>query len=131
MSKETELLEQGRQAAQTAESWADLSNVLFDPVRGLIARAYPTQAERAAFVQTEEYRQIRQLLHEAMARQGLVAGAVPKKSGRFVVRLPRSLHEALEREAAAEGVSLNQLVVSKLSAQLSELFQAPVTPAQP
>ena len=32
-----------------------------------------------------------------------------------MVRLPRSLHAALEREAIAEGVSLNQLVVAKLS----------------
>ena len=38
-----------------------------------------------------------------------------------MVRLPRSLHAALEREAAIEGVSLNQLVVMKLAAQLKDL----------
>jgi antitoxin HicB len=36
-------------------------------------------------------------------------------SGRFVVRLPRSLHAELSRVAAREGVSLNQLVVSALA----------------
>jgi len=35
--------------------------------------------------------------------------------------LPRSLHAALEREAVAEGVSLNQLVVAKLSVGLGRM----------
>jgi len=86
-----------------------------------VTKAYPTRAEREAFVKTEEYKQIRQLITSAVERQGLVEGAAPKKSGRFVVRLPHSLHAALEREAAAEGVSLNQLVIAKLAAQLREL----------
>jgi hypothetical protein len=34
-------------------------------------------------------------------------------SDRFKVRIPKSLHAALVREAEAEGVSLNQLVVAK------------------
>jgi len=47
-----------------------------------------------------------------------VEGVTPQKSGRFVVRVPRSLHAALDREAAAEGVSLSQLVVAKLAVRL-------------
>ena len=39
-------------------------------------------------------------------------------SGRFNVRLPKSLHAALASEAEAEGVSLNQLVVAKLALHL-------------
>lgn len=38
-------------------------------------------------------------------------------SGRFVVRMPRSLHERLAQESEREGVSLNQYVVSRLSAE--------------
>ena len=41
-----------------------------------------------------------------------------EKSGRFVVRIPKSLHAALEAEAKNEGVSLNQLVLSMLSVSL-------------
>jgi predicted HicB family RNase H-like nuclease len=74
-------------------------------------------------VKTEEYHKIRALIDRAREQTGLVAGATPKKSGRFVVRLPISLHAALEREAAAEGVSLNQLVVAKLAAQLSTVLE--------
>lgn len=36
-------------------------------------------------------------------------------SGKFIVRLPKSLHRSLAQRAEAEGVSLNQLVVSLLS----------------
>ncbi|MDI6631063.1 MAG: type II toxin-antitoxin system HicB family antitoxin [Bacillota bacterium] len=40
-------------------------------------------------------------------------------SGRFVVRLPKSLHRQLARLAEAEGVSLNQYVVYLLSVNAS------------
>lgn len=36
-------------------------------------------------------------------------------SGKFNVRVPKSLHRALTEEAEAEGVSLNMLIVSHLS----------------
>lgn len=129
MSKAAELLEQAGRLAASAETWADFANALFDPSSGLLVAAFPTREEREAFVRTEEYKQVRQLLNEAMDRHGLVAGATPRKSGRFVVRLPVSLHAALEREAAQEGVSLNQLVVAKLSARLGDLI-APGVPRQ-
>ena len=115
------LLDSARDAAQVADTWADLSNALFDPETGLIAKAYPTRAEREQFVQTDEYRAIRQLIEAARQRSGLVAGATPSKSGKLLVRLPKSLHAALESEATEEGVSLNQLVVAKLALQLSSV----------
>lgn len=121
MKNANRILEQARGVARSAETWADLSNALFDPINGLITRAYPTRAERKAFLKTEQYKKIRELLSQAIDTHGLVEGATPKKSGRFVVRLPRSLHAALEREAETEGVSLNQLVVAKLAAQLHTL----------
>lgn len=36
-------------------------------------------------------------------------------SGRLVLRIPRSLHKSLKETAAAEGVSLNQYMLYKLS----------------
>ena len=116
------LLEQAETLAESAETWADLSNALFDAETGLLTRAFPSKAERERFTRTEEYQKINDLLTRAIETHGLVRGARPKrKSGRFVVRLPESLHLALEREAQREGVSLNQLVVAKLASQLSRL----------
>jgi predicted HicB family RNase H-like nuclease len=43
---------------------------------------------------------------------------VSSVNGGIGVRLPRSVHTALLAEAKAEGVSLNQLCVAKLIAQL-------------
>lgn len=123
MKNANRILEKARDIARSVETWADLSNALFDPVNGLITRAYPTRTERLAFMKTDQYRAIRQLLRDSIERHGLVEGATPKKSGRFVVRLPESLHAALEREAGDEGVSLNQLVVAKLAAQLSTIVR--------
>lgn len=115
------LFKQAQEVAQSVTTWADLSNALFNPVDGLVTTAYPTREERAAFLRTEEYRKIRQLLTNAIEKHGLVKGATPKKSGRFMVRLPPSLHAVLEREAAHEGVSLNHLVVTKLAVPLRSL----------
>jgi len=119
--KEKDILRSSVDVAANSATWADLSNALFDPVDGLITKAYPTREERAAFLQTDEYKKIRQLISDAMDRTGLVEGATPKKSGKFVVRLPKSLHAALDREATEEGVSLNQLVVTKLAVQLKSI----------
>lgn len=124
MNKPEELLHAAQEQARSATSWADLSNALFDPLQGIVSQAFSTRAEREAFMQTEEYRQIRQLVEDAKDRFGLVAGATPKRSDRLVVSLPRSLHAALQREAADEGVSLNQLVLTKLAFPLKDLAGA-------
>jgi hypothetical protein len=118
MTKEQKILESARGFASAAEAWADLSNALFDPESGLVARAYPTRQQREQFLKTKEYRAIRELIDGVKERTGLIAGATGTKSGKFVVRLPRSLHAALEAEAEEEGVSLNQLVVTKLALRL-------------
>ena len=120
MSKEKEILKLAEEAAAVAANWADLSNALFDPVDGLVAKAYPTREDRAAFVKSDTYKQIQKLIGDARKRTGLVKGSIPTKSGRFVVRLPKSMHAALEQEASAEGVSLNQLVVAKLAIPLDK-----------
>lgn len=123
--RKRELLQSAKNLSGHASTWADLSNALFDPIDGLLAKAFPSREERAAFVQSREYQQIRKLIKDATTRTGTISGATPKKSGRFVVRLPQSLHAALEHEADQEGVSLNQLVVVKLAVQLSNLGSGP------
>lgn len=43
------------------------------------------------------------------------ASPVSSYSGKFLVRVPRSLHARLAREAEQQGVSLNQWAASKLA----------------
>jgi predicted HicB family RNase H-like nuclease len=121
MDKEKALLDRARQLSAECETWADLSNALFDPLEGELTRAFTAGEQRVAFRQTSEYQQILEILEEKMKATGLIQGATPRKSGRFVVRLPRSLHAALEAEAKEEGTSLNQLVLAKLAVRLDSL----------
>ena len=41
-------------------------------------------------------------------------------SGKFVVRVPRSLHRTLAKRAEVEGVSLNQVVVAALAREVGQ-----------
>ncbi len=95
--KPSTVLESARNVASSVESWADLSNALFNPLDGLLVKAYPTREEREAFLKTKEYGAIRQLREAAINETGLVEGATPKKSGKSMVRLPKTLQSARER----------------------------------
>ncbi|MHC4743103.1 MAG: toxin-antitoxin system HicB family antitoxin [Planctomycetota bacterium] len=120
MDESKNILCKARELAESCQTWADLSNSLFDPLEGLVAKTFRSAETRAKFRKTKTYDQLHKLVEEKMQATGVVAGGTPKKSGKFVVRLPRSLHMALESEAKAEGVSLNQLVVAKLAVQLEQ-----------
>lgn len=97
-------------------------DVIADPDGGFVIR-FPdlpgclTQVERIEDVgaAAEEVRTL-WLETAADAGQDLPAPTYPEEfSGKFNVRIPRSLHRDLVHLAADEGVSLNQLVVSLLS----------------
>jgi hypothetical protein len=112
------VLEYAERRARDAADWMELSNTLFGP-GGKATLAFPTEAERTAFTKTEEYKRLLALMDRLPSPPvkefiDLTASA----NGAISVRLPRSVHAALLAEAAAEGVSLNQLCVSKLVAQL-------------
>lgn len=122
MSKVSDILAEAQGLAERSKTWADLSNALFGPLDGLVVKRFPEAAERAAFRKSEVYEHLHRLVEQRMQQTGVLAGSVPKKSGRFLVRVPKSLHAALEQEAAAEGTSLNQLVLARLSARLGSLL---------
>lgn len=110
-----EALAYARQQAKTAKTWIDLSNALYG-IGGKCGDLFPTPSDRAQFAKTPQYQQIAEL----MAGLPGVHGKEPADdaSGQLRVRMPRSIHAALIEEAKAEGVSLNQLILSKISFQL-------------
>jgi hypothetical protein len=118
LAKAQQVLAFAEERARAVADSMELSNILFGP-GGKATLAFPTEAERTAFCKTKEYRRILALL------DGLPTPPVKEfidltssANGAISVRLPRSVHVALLAEAEAEGVSLNQLCVSKLVAQL-------------
>ncbi len=72
--------------------------------------------KRTAFAKTKESREIDRLIDRMP--EPPVGPERREYSGKFNVRVPKSLHAALASEAEAEGVSLNQLVVAKLALHL-------------
>ena len=118
--KADQLVQQAEKLASQATSWTEFSNRVFAQDDGLVAKAFPRMTERRAFYQRAEYDQLNQMLLSLMKRFGIEQNAAPKKSGKFVVRVPKTLHASLEVEAKQEGVSLNQLALSKLSVSLRE-----------
>ena len=115
-SRAQELLTIGRRLAETPGlTWVEANNAVYGP-GGPFARLFPSVRDRAAFSKTAESGQLDALI------DGLPEPPVgPQRreySGKFNVRIPKSLHAALASEAEAEGVSLNQLVMAKLALRL-------------
>jgi predicted HicB family RNase H-like nuclease len=120
-TKARQLLTFAKERAQAGNGSAELFIVIFGP-QGKARFMFPNKTERAAFERTAEHREIRKLIEMAASSS---VGDEPDMmtNGHLTVtlRLPKSVHAALLAEAAAEGVSLDQLCLSKLVAQLREL----------
>src|SRR5580658_7036551 len=114
------VVEQAKSVAQSVKNWADFNNTIFGHKDGLVAQTFPEEAERQLFYDTEQYRVVSKMRLELMRKFGVEKGATPEKSGRVLLRIPKSLHKELEVEAVREGVSLNQLAASKLAMPLRE-----------
>lgn len=115
-SRAQELLARVRELAKTTGfTWVDANNAIYGP-GGPFARLFPNAKDRAAFAKTKESRAVDRLIDSLPEPP-----TGPQKreySGKFNVRVPKSLHAVLASEAEAEGVSLNQLVVAKLAMHL-------------
>jgi hypothetical protein len=117
-AKAQQILQFAQKRADRAADWLELSNAVFG-LGGKATELFPRESDRTAFSRTKEYKQVLALLDdlpqpEAKGFVEMVASA----NGAISVRLPRTVHAALLAEAKAEGVSLNQLCVAKLVAQL-------------
>ena len=111
-----ELLEFAHSLKDSGLTWVEANNSIYGP-GGRFVQLFPSETDRVAFAKTEESRKIDELIDSLPEPD--VRPSRQEYSGKFVVRVPKSLHAALAAEADAEGVSLNQLVVAKLSVQLA------------
>jgi hypothetical protein len=117
-AKARQVLEFAESKAKEASDWLESHFSLFG-VEGKATELFPTEAERSAFLRTAEYKRINALMNTLPdPKKNEMKVLVSNAKGAISVRLPRSVHSALLAEAKAEGVSLNQLCVAKLIAQL-------------
>lgn len=112
-----EALEFTQDRAKQCETWIELSNAVFG-IGGKFSELFRTQSERVQFARSDEYAKIQELIGSLPGPGGSVDDEVASANGTMIVRGPKSLHAALIAEAKAEGVSLNQLCIAKLSVQL-------------
>jgi len=120
-AKARQLLAFAQEQARQGKRGEELFVTIFGS-RGKARMLFPAKTDWAALERTDEFQEILKLVetitnppaHEVGS--GLTNGAL-----HVTLRLPKSLHTALLAEAAAEGVSLEQLCLSKLVAQLREL----------
>jgi hypothetical protein len=73
------ILTEARNLAEHVTTWADFSKELFNQHDGLVARTFPDAAERRAFHDSEQYKEVNQILLGLMRRFGVVEGATPRK----------------------------------------------------
>jgi predicted HicB family RNase H-like nuclease len=96
-------------------SWVEANNRLYG-VGGVLTQL--SARERNAFFQTKQAAEITEILEQLPEPKAKVGRPRAELNGKILARVPKSVHAALLAEAEAEGVSLNQLIVSKLSVQL-------------
>jgi hypothetical protein len=115
-SRAQELLTLARKLSETPGlTWVEANNAIYGP-GGPFTRLFPSGKDRLAFAKLAESRHIDELLDSLP--EPAVGPQRREFSGKFNVRIPKSLHAALVREAEAEAVSLNQLVLAKLALHL-------------
>ena len=105
----------GKLAETPGLTWVEANNAIYGP-GGPFVRLFPTKADRADFARTKEREDVDKLIDSLPDPP--VGPQRREYSGKFNVRIPKSLHAALASEAEAEGVSLNQLVLAKLALHL-------------
>jgi hypothetical protein len=117
-SKVRQVLEFAESKAKEVSDWLELHFALFG-VGGKATELFPSETERSAFLRSAEYKRINALMNTLPhPKKDETKELISSANGAISVRLPRSVHAALLAEAKAEGVSLNQLCVAKLIAQL-------------
>jgi predicted HicB family RNase H-like nuclease len=115
-SRAQELLALARNLTETPGlTWVEANNAIYGP-GGPFTRLFPSAKDRIAFAKTAESRHIDELVDRLP--EPAVGPQRREYSGKFNVRIPKSLHAALVHEAEAEAVSLNQLVLAKLALHL-------------
>lgn len=126
---ERQVYEAAVDALQEGTTAPDFSQKFFGP-DGMLAGLCRTKEDRKALATTELYQWLQEQLAELRRRESEeLRREVEALSGRLTVVVPKSLHGALRREAADEGVSLSELIRLKLAIPFATA--AGLTPQRP
>jgi predicted HicB family RNase H-like nuclease len=112
MERQTEAYRRACDAMERAPDWATFFREVLG-VDGIVRQLYPTQEEFAQFEKTQEYADIQAMLVK-LREKNLDKSPTSEPTRVITVRLPKSVQDALNREAVERETSVNQLCISKL-----------------
>ena len=108
-----------RRGGSLAAYWVAGHNSLYG-LGGRLTELFPTESDRAAFMKTKEAEEVAAILESLPEPETKPAHVkmLSEVNGKILVAVPRTIHAALLAEAENEGISLNQLILSKVCVQL-------------
>jgi hypothetical protein len=112
MEKQLEAYRRASQVFEKSPDWAEFFKEVLG-VDGIVRKLYPTPQELAEFEKTREYADIQAMLVK-LREKNLNKSPESEPIRVITVRLPKSMQDALNREADERKTSVNQLCISKL-----------------
>ena len=112
MEKQLEAYRLASQMVDKVPDWATFFREVLG-VNGIVRKLYPTTSELADFEKTKEYADIQAMLVK-LREKSLNKSPESEPTRVITVRLPKSMQDALNREADERSTSVNQLCISKL-----------------
>lgn len=109
-SKQAEAMAFAETLVSERPHWSEFFRRMFG-LGGFIRMRFPSVEERRRFEMTQEYAELREMLHRLRVGSG---GSEEEFLRVVTVRIPNSVHEWLKEEAHEHRVSLNSLCVTKL-----------------
>ncbi len=88
-------------------------------IGGVVRRLFPGREDLVEFERSDEYAEI-QLMVARLRQRSVPSPEKPEPTRVITVRMPQSLHEALQAEAHAHQTSMNKLCISKLLQVIDE-----------
>jgi predicted HicB family RNase H-like nuclease len=90
-------------------------------IEGVVATLFPEPEEYQRFLQGPEHATLQEMLAAIRSQDRSKADSVePERM--ITIRIPRSLHEKLQQESSACGLSINKLAISKLLLPIDPRF---------
>lgn len=119
MRKAKQAVQAAKALKKSGTDWVEAHNALYG-LGGKITELFPTEADRAAFAKSAEAEEVAAILESLPEPEGKPPHikSLHEVNGKILVRVPRTIHAALLAESENEGISLNQLILSKLCVQL-------------
>jgi hypothetical protein len=110
------ILEDAKKSFEEGMDWVCFHNRYFNQGSKFMPK---NRKERNEYLESPEFEEIQDMAYELEKMQPVTT----ESDGKFTLRLPRSLHRALIKEADQEGTSLNQLILAKLAISLNKLVE--------